>query len=52
VIKPEALQAILDEISPVEPRAKKIMPQEMIDSRFLDEMEKSGFFEHLWLGKR
>lgn len=52
VIKPEALQAILDEISPVEPRAKKIMPQEMIDSRFLDEMEKSGFFEQLWLGKR
>lgn len=52
VIKPEALQAILDEISPVDPRAKKIRPQEIVDSRFLDEMEKSGFFDQLWSGKR
>ena len=52
VIKPEALQAILDEISPAEPRAKKIKPQELVDTRFLDEMEKSGFFDQLWSGKR
>jgi len=52
VIKPEALQAILDEISPAEPRAKKIKPQEIVDGRFLDDMEKSGFFDQLWSGKR
>jgi NitT/TauT family transport system substrate-binding protein len=48
VIKPESLQAILDELSATDPRAKKVKPQEMIDTRYLDEMEKSGFFDHLW----
>ena len=52
MIKAEALQAILDEISPAEPRAKKIKPQDMIDSQFLAEMEKGGFFDQLWSGKR
>ena len=52
VIKPEALQAILDEIAPTDPRARKVKPQELIDARFVDEMEKSGFFDQLWLGKR
>lgn len=48
VIKPESLQAILDELSATDPRAKKVKPQEMIDTRYLDEMEKSGFFDQLW----
>lgn len=52
VIKAEALQAILDEVAQVDPRAKKIKPQELIDHRYLDEMEKSGFFDQLWAGKR
>lgn len=52
VIKPEALQAILEEISPAEPRAKKVKAQELVDARFLDEMEKGGFFDQLWSGKR
>lgn len=51
VIKPESLQAILDELSATDPRAKKIKPQEMIDTRYLDEMEKSGFFDQLWAKK-
>ena len=51
VIKPEALQAILDELAATDPRAKKIKPQEMIDNRYLDEMEKSGFFDQLWAKK-
>ncbi len=51
-IKLEALQATLDEISPTEPRAKNVKPQELIDTRYLDEMEKSGFFDQLWSGKR
>ena len=29
-------------------RAKTVKPQEMIDSRYLDEMEKSGFFDQIW----
>lgn len=51
-IKPDALQANLDEIAPAEPRARNVKPQEMVDSRYLDEMEKGGFFDKLWSAKR
>ncbi len=51
-MKPEGFQSTLDEIAPTDPRAKSVKPQEMIDTRYLDEMEKSGFFEQLWGGKR
>lgn len=47
-IKTEALQATLEEIAVTDPRAKKVTAQELIDSRYLDEMEKSGFFDQLW----
>lgn len=40
-----ALQASLDEIAPLDPRAKAIKPQEMIDRRYLVELEKSGAFD-------
>ena len=51
MIKTESLQAILDELSQTDARAKKVKPQELIDSRYLDEMEKSGFFDQLWAKK-
>jgi hypothetical protein len=50
-IKMESLQAILDEVAQTDARAKKVKPQEMVDSRYLDEMEKSGFFDQLWAKK-
>ena len=50
-IKLESLQAILDELAPTDGRAKNIKPQEMVDSRYLDEMNKSGFMDQLW-GKK
>jgi len=40
-----ALQASLDEIAPVDPRAKAIKPADMIDRRYLVELEKSGVFD-------
>jgi NitT/TauT family transport system substrate-binding protein len=52
VIKNEALQAILDEVAQTDPRAKKVKPQELIDNRYLDEMEKSGFFDQVWARNR
>ena len=52
VIKTEALQAILEDVSKVDPRAKSVKPQDLIDTRYLDEMEKSGFFDKLYGGKR
>jgi len=39
-----ALQASLDEIAPTDPRAKTIKPADMIDRRYLVELEKSGVF--------
>jgi NitT/TauT family transport system substrate-binding protein len=51
VIKSESLQAILDELSATDSRAKSFKPQEMIDTRYLVEMEKSGFFDQIWAKK-
>jgi NitT/TauT family transport system substrate-binding protein len=48
VIKAEALQATLEEVAPIDPRAKSVKPQELVDMRYVDEMEKSGFFDQLW----
>jgi ABC-type nitrate/sulfonate/bicarbonate transport system substrate-binding protein len=50
--RPEALQAILDELGVNDPRAKKVLPQQLIDRRYLEEMERSGFFDGLWGGKK
>jgi NitT/TauT family transport system substrate-binding protein len=46
--KTEAFQAILDETAKVDARAKKIRPQDVIERRYLDGLEKSGFFDKLW----
>jgi ABC-type nitrate/sulfonate/bicarbonate transport system substrate-binding protein len=43
-IRDAALQASLDEIAPTDSRAKTIKPQELIDRRYLVELEKSGAF--------
>jgi hypothetical protein len=51
-LKLEGFQSTLDEIAPTDTRAKTVKPQEMVDTRYLDEMEKSGFFDQIWAGKR
>ena len=48
-IQPNAIQATLDEIARTDPRAAKVSPQQLIDRRFLQEMEKDGTFERLGL---
>ena len=50
-IKPIAIQATLDEIAKTDPRAKQVTAQQLIDRRFLDEMEKDGTFDRLGLGR-
>src|SRR5215472_17322310 len=47
-ITSEGIQAILDEVSRTDPRAKQIKSHDLIDRPFLNEMNKSGFFEKLW----
>jgi NitT/TauT family transport system substrate-binding protein len=49
--KMEAFQAILDETAKVDPRAKKIRPQDLMDPRYLEGLERTGFFDKLWAGK-
>jgi NitT/TauT family transport system substrate-binding protein len=51
-LKLEGFQSTLDEIAPTDSRAKSVKPQEMVDTRYLDELEKSGFFDQIWAGKR
>jgi ABC-type nitrate/sulfonate/bicarbonate transport system substrate-binding protein len=48
-IKPIAIQATLDEIAKTDPRAKQVKAEQLIDRRFLEEMEKDGTFEKLGL---
>jgi len=50
-IKAIAIQATLDEIAKTDPRAKQVKAEQLIDRRFLDEMEKDGTFEKLGLGR-
>ena len=49
-LKLEAVQAILDDVAQIDPRAKKFKPQELYDRRYLDELDKSGFLAKLWAG--
>lgn len=51
-IRAEGIQGILDEVAKVDPRARRIKAEELIDRRYIDEMEKSGFFDKLWGGKK
>ena len=50
-IKAGAIQATLDEISRTDARAKQVKPEQLIDRRFLEEMEKDGTFERLGLAR-
>jgi NitT/TauT family transport system substrate-binding protein len=49
--KNEAFQAIIDETGKVDARARKVKPQDLVDRRYLDALQKSGFFDKLWAVK-
>lgn len=51
-LKMEALQAIFDDVAQVDPRAKRVSSQDVVDLRYIEEMEKSGFFAQLWADKK
>jgi len=48
-IRPGSIQANLDEIARTDPRAKQVKADQLIDRRFLEEMEKDGTFDRLGL---
>lgn len=50
-LKLQVLQVMVDEVAKVNSRAQEIKPQDLIDRRYLAEMENSGFFTQLWSEK-
>jgi ABC-type nitrate/sulfonate/bicarbonate transport system substrate-binding protein len=51
-IKPQALQPMIEEVARNNPRANDVKPQDLMDRRYLAEMESSGFFKQLWSSEK
>lgn len=47
----EGLQSVLDEVATGKPEAKKITPGDLVDVRFVKELEESGFVKALYASK-
>ncbi|MBI2360667.1 MAG: ABC transporter substrate-binding protein [Deltaproteobacteria bacterium] len=44
----KGIETILAELADKEPQAKQAKPEDFIDMRFMNELEKQGFFKKLW----
>jgi hypothetical protein len=51
-LKPAAIQPMIEEVARNNPRAANIKPQDLMDRRYLADMESSGFFKQLWSEQR
>ena len=51
-IKPDDIRAILEEVAKVDPRAGQVKVDDLIDRRYLDELDKSGLLTKLWDEKK
>ena len=51
-LKAPAIQPMIEEVAKTNPRANDVKPQDLMDRRYLAEMESSGFFNQLWNDKR
>ena len=47
-LKAAAIQPMIEEVARTNPKANEIKPQDMMDRRYLAEMESSGLFSQLW----
>ena len=45
---PESIKTVLDQLAETDSRAAALRPEQFIDSRFFQEMDKDGFIEKLW----
>jgi hypothetical protein len=45
---PEALRADLESLAEEVPAARGARPDQFVDNRFVEELERSGFFERLY----
>ncbi len=44
----KGMEAILAELAEKEPQVRQAKPEDFMDMRFMDELEKEGFFRKLW----
>ena len=51
-LKAAAIQPMIEEVGKTNPRANEIKPQDLMERRYLAEMESSGFFGQVWNEKR
>jgi hypothetical protein len=42
------MKAVLDELSPKLPAAKTAQPRDFMDTRFIEELDRSGFIDRLY----
>jgi ABC-type nitrate/sulfonate/bicarbonate transport system substrate-binding protein len=47
-LKAAAIQPMIEEVARNNPRASEVKPQDLMDRRYLAEMESSGLFRQLW----
>ena len=45
---PEALQTVLEQMAETDKRVANLRPEQFIDFRFFQELEKEGFLQRLW----
>ncbi|MBM4263070.1 MAG: ABC transporter substrate-binding protein [Deltaproteobacteria bacterium] len=45
---PESLKTVIDQMVETEPRAAGLKPEQFIDNRFFQELDKEGFIQRLW----
>jgi NitT/TauT family transport system substrate-binding protein len=45
---PEALKTVLDQMAETDPRLANLKPEQFIDARFFQELDKEGFIQKLW----
>jgi ABC-type nitrate/sulfonate/bicarbonate transport system substrate-binding protein len=45
---PEALKTVMDQMVETDPRVANLKPEQFIDARFFQELEKEGFIQKIW----
>lgn len=47
-VSPESIQFVLDELAKTDARARGVKPEELIEMRFVQELDQSGFLDRLY----
>jgi NitT/TauT family transport system substrate-binding protein len=48
----EGIKTILDQLGQKDPKARAAKPQDFVDARFVEELDKSGYIDSLYRGKK